>query len=228
MAIAETGQRRLSPGTILASMDGDMTDSPVAFYFDPSCPWTWNTSRWLVEAAHARGFTVDWRPLSLSVLNAGREIPARFRPTMEVGHAALRLVSALRAAGLQDRVGDLYTELGRRLFHDREEASMALVAAAADAVGVGDLASAATDTSLDAAVEESTREAIGLGGPDVGSPIVVVGDAARGFHGPIVSPPPSGEDALRLWDAVAAFARVPGAYEIKHGREGGVTFGPRP
>jgi 2-hydroxychromene-2-carboxylate isomerase len=209
-------------------MDGEMTDAQVAFYFDPACPWTWNTSRWLVDVAQARGLTVDWRPLSLTVLNAGRDIPAQYRAPMEVGHATLRLVLALREAGRQDRIGDLYTEVGRRLFYDQEAPSMALVTGAAEAVGVGDLASAATDTSRDDAVEASTREAIQLGGPDVGSPILVVGENGRGFHGPIVSPPPSGEEALRLWDAISAFASVSGVYELKHGREGGVAFGPRP
>jgi len=117
-------------------MDGEMTDSTAAFYFDPACPWTWNTSRWLVDVAQARGLTVDWRPLSLTVLNAGREIPAQYRPSMEVGHATLRLVTALRDAGRQDRIGDLYTEVGRRLFYDQEAPSMALVTGAAEAVGV--------------------------------------------------------------------------------------------
>jgi 2-hydroxychromene-2-carboxylate isomerase len=209
-------------------MDGEMTDAPVAFYFDPVCPWTWNTSRWLVEVARARDLTIDWRPLSLSVLNAGKEIPAQYRAPMEVGHATLRLVVALRDAGREAQIGDLYTEVGRRMFYDRAEPTMALVTDAAESVGAGDLAAAATDTALDAAVEASTQEATRLGGPDVGSPILVVGSAARGFHGPIVSPPPRGEDALKLWDAVTTFAQVRGAYEIKHGREGGVTFGPRP
>src|SRR3954453_7862468 len=99
MAMAETGQRQLSLGTILASMDGEMTDSCVAFYFDPACPWTWNTSRWLVEVAQARGLDIDWLPPSLAVLNADREIPPQYRPTMEVGHATLRMVAVLRAAG---------------------------------------------------------------------------------------------------------------------------------
>ena len=68
-----------------------MTDAQVAFYFDPACPWTWNTGRWLVEVARARGLTIDWRPLSLTVLNAGKDIPEQYRAPMEVGHATLIL-----------------------------------------------------------------------------------------------------------------------------------------
>lgn len=205
-----------------------MPPERVTFYFDPVCPWTWNTSRWLVEVAGARGLEVDWRPLSLAVLNAGREIPPRYRAPMEVGHATLRVVAAMRAAGQTEQIGPLYTEVGRRLFYDRESATLALVTGAVEAVGLGAFAEAATDTSHDAAVEASTREAVDRAGPDVGSPVIVVGDGGRGFHGPIVSPPPTGADALRLWDALAALAEVPGVYEVKHGREGGVQLGPRP
>jgi 2-hydroxychromene-2-carboxylate isomerase len=205
-----------------------MTHERVAFYFDPACPWTWNTSRWLVEVAQARGLAVDWRPLSLTVLNAGREIPPQYRAPMEVGHATLRIVVALRTAGHEGEIGGLYTEVGRRLFYDQEAPSMALVTGAAEAVGLGAFAAVATDASYDEAITASTREAIQRGGPDVGSPVLVVGEGPRGFHGPIVSPPPTGDDALRLWDAVTTFSAIPGAFELKHGRAGGVEFGPRP
>ena len=119
-------------------------------------------------------------------------------------------------------------EVGRRLFHDGETPLPALVAAAAERVGLGELAAAATDEAHDEAIVASTDEAIRLGGPDVGSPILVVGEGTRGFHGPIVSPPPVGEDALRLWDAISTLTQIPGVYEVKHGREGDVQYGPHP
>src|SRR5947209_8081958 len=36
----------------------------VSFYFDPICPWTWISSRWLVEVADARDLTVEWHSMS--------------------------------------------------------------------------------------------------------------------------------------------------------------------
>jgi 2-hydroxychromene-2-carboxylate isomerase len=205
-----------------------MANQSVAFYFDPACPWTWNTSRWLIEVARARGLAVEWRPLSLSVLHAGENIPEQYRGAMEAGHAALRIVAALQATGRHDAIGELYTEFGRRMFYDGAHASAALAADAAEAVGLGDVASAAASASYDAAVEASTREGMDLAGPDVGSPVIVAGEGIRAFHGPIVSPPPTGDDALRLWDALTALARIPSFYELKHGRRGGTRFGPRP
>jgi len=35
-----------------------VTVTPVDFFFDPGCPWTWVTSRWLVEAATERDLTI--------------------------------------------------------------------------------------------------------------------------------------------------------------------------
>jgi len=32
----------------------------VDFWFDPSCPYTWLTSRWVVEAATVRPLDVRW------------------------------------------------------------------------------------------------------------------------------------------------------------------------
>ena len=41
----------------------------IEFYFDPGCPWTWLTSRWLVDAADQRGIDVQWRSLSPNQLH---------------------------------------------------------------------------------------------------------------------------------------------------------------
>lgn len=51
-----------------------MTRRAVDFWFDPSCPYTWLTSRWVVEAATVRPLDVRWHVMSLSVLNEGREV----------------------------------------------------------------------------------------------------------------------------------------------------------
>jgi predicted DsbA family dithiol-disulfide isomerase len=49
----------------------DPTAASVTFFFDPLCPWTWVTSRWLVDVADRRGFPLEWRALSLALLHAG-------------------------------------------------------------------------------------------------------------------------------------------------------------
>jgi len=39
-----------------------------------------------------------------------------------------------------------------------------------------------------------------------------------GFLGPVVAAPPTGAEALRLWDAVVALAAVPGVLELSRPR----------
>ena len=208
----------------------DMALPPsIEFFFDPACPWTWMTSRWLVDAAARTGTEIRWRNLSLSVVNADREIPEQYRAAMRSARGAHRIIAALLADGRNDLVGDFYTEWGRRFHHDHLEATDQVGPDVAAAVGAEKWAEVAHDDSWDAAIEASTREAQELaGGSDVGSPVLVFGDPRRGIFGPIVSPPPSGDGAVALLEHVVAAASMPNFYELKRGRRSGPEFGPRP
>lgn len=206
----------------------------VDFYLDAGCPWTWLASRWLVDVAEQRDLTVRWRPFSLAKLNEGKEVPAKFdtpafRERAATTNQALQVITALGEAGDHDGAGRFYTEFGRRL-HDGEEAGDAdPIAAAAAAAGVdasvieGDGAS-----DIDSAVAASLEEALAIAGPDIGSPVLRMDGAARGFHGPIVSPPPTGEAAAQLFDAIAVLQSQDGFFEVKRGRSGPPAVGSRP
>ena len=201
----------------------------IEFFFDPSCPWTWMTSRWLVDAAAQTDREITWRNLSLGVINAGREIPEKYRAPMKAAHRAHRIIAAMRADDRNDEIGDYYTEWGRRFHHDRAEPTEELAVTVAAASGADQWMAAADDERWDADIEASTKEGQDLaGGSDVGSPIVVVGEPRTRLFGPIVSPPPSGDDAVALLEHVLAVAALPAFYELKRGRQGGPQFGPRP
>ena len=187
----------------------------VHFYFDPTCPWTWMTSRWLVDVANRSDVAITWRSFSLAKLNEGGH---RRRPSP--GQRALRVVEALHGAGRNDEAGRFYAEFGTLVHVRGATPGPAVLEEAAKAASVAEYVAAADDAAWDATVQASLEEALERAGPDVGSPVLVVGDNARGAFGPIVSPPPKGQDALRLWDAVVALHSIPTFFELKRGRTG--------
>lgn len=90
-----------------------------------------------------------------------------------------------------------------------------------------ELADAAGTDKYDDALRASHQEGMGLVGEDVGTPIIAVPgpDGERvALFGPVVTPAPRGEDALRLWDGFLAVASVPGFYELKRTRTARPSF----
>ena len=90
----------------------------VQFFLDVMCPWTWVTSRWLVDVAGRRDVTITWRTLSLPMLRAGLATAGSVpdRPQwLSPGELILRVMESLRAEGRNDDVGRLYAEYGARV-----------------------------------------------------------------------------------------------------------------
>ena len=46
-----------------------MTSADIRFYFDPVCPFCWLTSKWIRMVQAERDLTVDWRFISLRLIN---------------------------------------------------------------------------------------------------------------------------------------------------------------
>lgn len=188
----------------------------ATFFFDPACPWTWRTSRWLVTVADARGLRVEWRAFSLAILNEGN-VPAEFADVLAASGRALRLVEALRADGRPDDVARFYGELGARSHDAGNPLSPKIVDTAVEAAGLGD-AAALDDERWDAAVRESHELAYASAGPDIGSPVLMVPGVERRMHGPILTEVPGADDALTIWDSLLPLLHLPAFHEIKRGR----------
>ncbi len=189
----------------------------ATFFFDPACPWTWRTSRWLVSVAPERDVTVQWRAFSLSILN-GDNVPEQYRGPMQASARALRLVEALRADRRTADIASFYTELGTRTHDAGRPLSDDIVLAAAEAAGVTDPKTVLDDTRWDEAVRESHETAMAAAGPDIGSPVLTLEGTERGLHGPILADVPERDDALRIFDAVVPLLRSPVFFEVKRGR----------
>jgi 2-hydroxychromene-2-carboxylate isomerase len=196
----------------------------ATYFFDPLCPFTWRTSRWLVGVAAERDVTIHWRSISLGILN-GFEIETGendtdnpYRPMMIASFKALRLVEALRAEGRDETIGAFYTELGTRTHEAGAALSDEIVVQAAEAAGIDDPKSFINDNRWDEAVRASHETAMTLAGPDIGSPVLHVDGAKRGLHGPIIAEVPYGADALQMWDSIVPLMKMETFFEIKRGR----------
>ena len=78
-----------------------------------------------------------------------------------------------------------------------------------------DLVAAAGDEKWDVPIAESMEVAYAFGGPKTQTPTIVVrSDPPHGFKGPVMAPAPTGEAALRLWDAIQVISQEPGFFEI--------------
>jgi len=192
----------------------------VDFWFDPACPWAWMTSRWIDEVAGVRGIDVRWHVMSLSVLNEGRDLPADYRALMDASWGPVRvLVAAARDHG--DKVlKPLYDAMGTRRHPGGRTDTDAIVAESLADVGLpADLARVAGTDEVDDLLRASHAEAIRLVGDEVGTPVVAVDGV--GYFGPVVTPAPTGQAALDLFDGLVLMTRVPGFYELKRTRTSG-------
>lgn len=177
----------------------------------------------MTEVAEVRGFDVTWHPVSLYIINEDKEDTVDHRASHYRGHQLSRVVEAARRAHGEDAVPALYTAFGSRLHPGGMTDVSQIVEESLVETGLdASLASAAEDASLDETLRENSNHALKIAGPDVGVPVISVNDVA--FFGPVVTPAPTGETALQLWDGIVAAASVPGFYELKRGRTVGPQF----
>ena len=190
----------------------------VEFWFDPTCPFTWRTSRWARDLEQAGLATVEWKVMSLGVLNEGKEIPEQYREGMVRGARFLRALTAAGEQGGSDAVGRLYDALGKRLHEGDEGLADDVLVRSVEEVGLpGSVADAADDEGRDAAVRASHDEGQRRVGTESGSPITAY-DGGPAFFGPVVVPAPTGDEAETLLTAMASLSKVSAFSEIKRSR----------
>jgi 2-hydroxychromene-2-carboxylate isomerase len=195
----------------------------VDMWFDPICPWAWITSRWLLEVETVRPVDVRFHVMSLSMLNEGRDLPENYRRSMATGWGPVRVCVAAEQRYGPGVLRDLYTAMGTRLHHERQERGPETYAGAlADAGLDADLAAAAESAEYDDALRASHDAGMEPVGTDVGTPVIHIPRPGGGdpvaFFGPVVTPVPRAEAAGRLWDGVLLVAGTPGFFELKRTR----------
>ncbi|ACU37805.1 hypothetical protein [Actinosynnema mirum] len=199
------------------------------FSFDPVCPFAWMTSKWVRIVQARRGSAVDWRFISLRLINSHVDYDSHFPPEYEARHTAglrlLRVASAVRERHGREAVRPLYAALGARIMESAPDAGRApgwqgAPELAADALAEAglptSLAESLDDASRDAEIQAESDEALSLTGKDVGTPILRFAPPnGTALFGPVISRLPDEDQAVALWDHVAALAAFPGFAELK-------------
>jgi hypothetical protein len=193
-----------------------MKDTVADFWFDPSCPYTWLTARWLMEVTEVRPVSVHWRVMSLSVLNEGHDDDPEGDPDGYLW-VPVRICAAVQQEHGHDALRRFYTELWHP--EHREGDWLANFTGALTRAGLPEqLVEAGSSTTYDEAVRASHAAAMAELGPHVGTPITATttADGNRvAFFGPVMSQVPTGERAGELWDATLVVAAAPGFHELK-------------
>jgi 2-hydroxychromene-2-carboxylate isomerase len=206
----------------------------LEFFWDPVCPWAWLTSRWVVNVTEERPMDVDWRFISLRIVNKDRDYATEFRPGYERGHTRglelLRVAAAVRESLGREAVLPLYTVLGRVIHH--EQAADAFddpsgIQAVLEELGYPvALGAAATSTDHDDLIATETQEALDRCGGNVGTPVLSFAPPeGPSFFGPVINKAPRGQAAIDLWDAVVALGSNPHFSELKRSTRGRPDFG---
>ncbi|MGI5213570.1 mycothiol-dependent nitroreductase Rv2466c family protein [Plantactinospora sp. CA-290183] len=188
----------------------------VDFWFDPSCPYTWITARWLREVERVRPVRVRWHVMSLSVLNEGRDDDPEGDPEGYLW-GPVRLFAVVAQRYGQDALARLYATYGTSV-HGTGGGWPDVAAILVEAGLPGRLVEVMESTGYDGLVRESHEAGISLVGPHVGTPIVAAelpGGRRIACFGPVISRVPHGEEAGRLWDGTLLVAGVPGFHELK-------------
>jgi hypothetical protein len=205
------------------------TDTGIRFYFDPVCPFAWITSKWVRMVAAQRDYAVDWRFISLRMINSQIDYDTHFPAGYEEGHTSglrlLRVAARVRAEHGREAVGPYYEAVSSEIFDSpgavgltpAVRGSRAFVEPLLAKAGLpAGLADALDDTRRDDEIRAEGDEALSLTGRDVGTPIIQFNPpAGTAFFGPVISRLPAPEDAVRLWDYVTGLAGFPGFAELK-------------
>ncbi|MCU1500901.1 MAG: oxidoreductase [Ilumatobacteraceae bacterium] len=187
----------------------------IAFYFDPMCPWAYQTSVWIRRVRDAVGLDIDWRFFSLEEVNRPEGKRHPWERPLAYGWSPMRIAAWLRRTDMAacDR---WYEVIGRALHIDgRRFYDPTVGRELLESIGVSPdvwhlaLADETTNDDVRADHQHAVEQYGGFGVP------IIVFPNDRAVFGPVVVPAPSGDDALRLWDLTVAYATIPGLYEIK-------------
>ncbi len=191
----------------------------VDLYLDPICPFSWVTSRWLLDAANQTRTPVTLRQMSLAVLNEGKDLEGKQKRMMERSRRLGRLFAAVASKHGPAAFARLYESLGTQLHVREDEMTADEIKELLGKCGLEEsLSEAVDDSAFDDEVKRTHQASQDALGGTAGSPIIAID--GRGFHGPVLTRIPSHEDGVRLLDAILVAAEMPEFATLQRPPEG--------
>ena len=190
----------------------------IRFYFDPACPWCYQTSRWARRLEALGALDIDWRVFSLAIVNRGDE----GRAAADTGSApTLRTTIMIRREHDAAAVGRFYAAHGAAI-HERGESidDIAVLEASLRTAGLDpELARRAlADATTWDDVQREHDDVVALHRA-FGVPTIVFADGeGPAIFGPVIVDVPADAEALELWEHFSWLARNTNFAEIKRER----------
>ncbi len=190
----------------------------ISFFFDPMCPYAYQTSRWIRAVRSRTDLEITWQFFSLEEVNRveGKKHPWD-RP-WSYGFGQMRVGALIRRELGNDAVDRWYQAVGHAFFYDGikthipDQHTVVIERAGFDPSFVG---RAIDDASTLVEVRDEHLDAVARYGAH-GVPTIVFQPGGYAVYGPVVVPAPEGEEALALWEIVRSMPRFPHLYELRH------------
>lgn len=214
-----------APASTIPDLEGGPYD--IEFFFDPVCPFAWQTSQWIRRVIELRDIQVGWRFISLRFINEDNDVPEAMLEAQKAGLRYHRICAAARAELGNEAVSRLYQAWGERFWSnvgggdltERIATSATRIDPAEILVDLGlpsHLLDAADDDSWDAQIRAESDEAFRRTGKDVGTPIITYDPpTGNSLFGPVISSVPDDETSVKFYDALRTFADFPDFAELK-------------
>lgn len=195
--------------------DDDPVGTEIDFYFDPMCPWAYQTSVWIRDVRAQIDLDIHWRFFSLEEINRPEGKRHPWERPLAYGWTPMRVAAWLRRIDMSlcDR---WYEACGRALhvdgrrFYERDVALDLLGSIGAPTMAWDEaIADPTTHDDVHADHDRAVSEYGGFGVP------ILVLQNGRCVFGPVVVPAPAGPEALKLWELCITYSEFGGLFELK-------------
>ena len=194
------------------------TNREVLLYIDPTCPYAWVTSRWLLNAVKERPqFTPRFSIMSLYVLNEGRDLDPNYRALIDQTLSPAHLFMAVQRECGQEAFSKLYTAWGER-FHvqDRKDDYLEVARESLEEAGIdASYLEHWEGRTYEDELREEQAKVQKMVGDDVGTPVISFGSGTA-YFGPVLTragrKPVRFSTASRRWRPCAA---LPSSRELE-------------